>query len=225
MRAEKGKGHSRKNKRMPYSDYLRRRILIHHLKGLTAAAIADALSDEGLRATRQGITKFLRRVEETGSLERQPGSGRPSRLTPQMLALVEAQMRRDDETTVEQLVALLRHNGYKVFSSTVLRSRSSLGWTFRGSAYCQMIREANKAKWLHFAREYLHEAEDGFCDVVYTDETSIQLESHRRFCCRKRGEQPRPKPKYVSMLCADLLMHIPWSYYITNSRPIVIIHT
>ena len=65
VRAEKGKGHSHKNKRMPYSEYLRCRILVHHLKGLTAAAIADALFDEGLRATHQGIAKFLGRVEKT----------------------------------------------------------------------------------------------------------------------------------------------------------------
>ena len=116
-------------------------------------------------------------------------------MTSQMLALVEEHMRRDDETTAQQLLTLLHRHGYNVLPSTVLRSRSSLGWTFRGSAYCQMIREANKAKRLDFARRYLHEAESGFTYVVYTDETSIQLETHCHFCCRKRGEQPRPKPK------------------------------
>ena len=180
---------------MPFSNYLRRRALIHHSRGLSARAIVDALADEGLSATRQGIAKFLRRVEETGTLERQPGSGRPSSVTPHMLALVEEQMRHDDETTAQQLLPLFRRNGYNVSLSTILRSRASLGWTFRGSAYCQMIREANKVKRLQFATQYLHEAEHGFADVIYTDETSIQLESHRRFCCRKRGEQPRPKPK------------------------------
>ena len=30
--------------------------------------------------------------------------------------------------------------------STILRNRRSLGWTFRGSAYCQMIRDVNKTK-------------------------------------------------------------------------------
>jgi hypothetical protein len=35
-------------------------------------------------------------------------------------------------------------------------------------------------------------------DVVWTDETSIQLETHRRFCCRKRGQQARLKPRYNS---------------------------
>ena len=59
--------------------------------------------------------------------------------------------------------------------------RKALGWTFRGSAYCQMIRDANKVKRLEWARAYASEADTGFLDVILTDETSIQLESHHRF--------------------------------------------
>ena len=180
---------------MPYTDYLKRRALQLHAEGLSPTAIVDALAREGLVASRSGLAKFLRRVEQTGSLERRPGSGRPSKVTPQAMAIVEAQMQDDDETTATQLRALLSSKGYSLSLSTLLRSRSSLGWTFRGSAYCQMIREANKLKRLQWARKYAHEAEMGFLSVIFTDETSIQLESHRRFCCRKRGQKPRPKPR------------------------------
>ena len=108
-------------------------------------------------------------------------------------------MRRDDETTAVQLHALLRRHGHNISPSTILRSRSALGWTFRGSAYCQMIRQPYKEKRLAFAREYLHEADGGFADVVWTDETSIQLETHCRFCCRKRGERPSHKRVQVTL--------------------------
>ena len=59
------------------------------------------------------------------------------------------------------------------------------------------LRVANKAKRLQFAQDFLHEAATGFNDVVFTDETSIQLESHRRFCCRKRRQPPKTKPRYI----------------------------
>lgn len=180
---------------MPYSDYLKRRAYALHKKGLSVRAIVDTLEGEGFRATRPGIAKSLRRIETTGSFERQPGSGRPSRITPRVNEIIEAQMTKDDETTVTQLCELLREKGHRLSPSTILRSRASLGWTFRGSAYCQMIRLQNKVKRLEFAREYAHEADTGFLDVVYTDETSIQLEAHRRFACRKQGELPRPKPR------------------------------
>ena len=43
----------------------------------------------------------------------------------------------------------------------------------------KMIRETKKVKRLSWAREHLHKAEQGFLDVIFTDETSIQMESHR----------------------------------------------
>lgn len=45
------------------------------------------------------------------------------------------------------------------------------------SAYCQMIRRRTRLSIWKFAMYILHEAEDGFSDV-YTDETSIQLETN-----------------------------------------------
>lgn len=101
-------------------------------------------------------------------------------------------MKIDDETTAYQLLELLKEKGYTISLRTILRCRTSLGWTFRGSAYCQMIREANKQKRLDWAREHLGQS---FDDVIWTDESTIQMETHRRFACRKRGEPPRPKPR------------------------------
>ena len=68
---------------------------------------------------------------------------------------MEEAMRADDETTAIQLRAILIAKGYSLSLSTLLRCRKSLGWTFRGSAYCQMIREANKAKRLEWVTQYL----------------------------------------------------------------------
>lgn len=175
-----------------YSSYKRQRILYHYKHGLSAPGICKRLNEERLTATRQGIRKFLNKFEKTGTIARSPGSGRPSSITADVKALVEQQMRHDDETTAAQLHALLVREGHAINLRTVLRCRTDLGWTFRGSSYCQLIRHANKQKRLDWAR--LHLA-DSFEDVIWTDECTVQMESHRRFCCRKRGEAPRPKPR------------------------------
>ena len=180
---------------MVFNDYTKKRILFFHEQGYRSLRIADFLLQEGISASSRGIAKFIARFEETGSIDRRPGSSRPTKITDEMKRIVEQQMQRDDETTAQQLHSILAGERYSVCLSTILRCRRTLGWTFRGSAYCQMIRQANKAKRLEWARAYAHEAETGFLDVVFTDETSIQLESHRRFCCRKAGEPPRPKPR------------------------------
>ena len=101
-------------------------------------------------------------------------------------------MTRDDETTATQLHRMLLDNGVDISLSTILRCRTSLGWTFRGSAYCQLIRENNKVKRSEWAQR---NKDDNFDDVIWTDECSIQLENYRRFCCRKEGQRPKPKPR------------------------------
>ena len=177
---------------MVYSSYKKQRILSLYLQGLKAPTIARLLQKEHLQCTRVGVHKFLAHFEMTGSINRRSGSGRPSKITAEIKAIVEEQMQQDDETTAYQLHRLLCDRGYSISLKTILRCRSSLGWTYRGSAYCQLIREANKVKRLNWARDHM---DDDFEDVIFTDECTVQLETHRRFCCRKRGQAPKPKPR------------------------------
>lgn len=81
-------------------------------------------------------------------------------------------MIRDDETTAFQIHKMLSEKGFDISIWTIFRCRRELGWTFRGSAYCQLIRTANKAKRVEWAEQYLDEAEDGFDNVIFTDESS-----------------------------------------------------
>ena len=88
-------------------------------------------------------------------------------------------MQMDDETTATQLQKILSDKGYHLSLRTIIRSRHILGWTFRGSAYCQLIRSENKGKRLLWAQKYLNDAlTDGFKDVIWTDESSVQIETH-----------------------------------------------
>ena len=177
---------------MVYSEYKKQRILYLHAQGYKPPTIKKMLQREHLKCSRVGIHKFLKTYHITRSIGRRPGSGRPSKITAEIKEIVEAQMRIDDETTAYQLHRLLTEKGYSISLRTILRCRTALGWTFRGSAYCQLIREANKQKRLDWARQHLGHS---FNDVIWTDESTIQMESHRRFACRKRGEAPRPKPR------------------------------
>ena len=104
-------------------------------------------------------------------------------------------MTLDDKTTGLELGELLQRNGIHVCSRTALRWRKDLGWPTKVTSYCQMIREANTVKRLEWARE---NREMWFEDVIYTDITTVQMETHRRTCSYKRGSKPRyePRPKH-----------------------------
>ena len=180
---------------MPLSTYAKMRIIVLYSAGNRAPKIQTLLKEEDIVVSRVSVWKFIARFERSGSLARKEGSGRPTKLTPQVMALVEEQMNNDDETTASQLQKILNEAGIDISLWTILRCRKSLGWTFRGSAYCQLIRAANKQARLQWAKQYIDECEDGFLDVIWSDESTIQLEAHRRYCCRKKGCRPKNKPR------------------------------
>ena len=93
--------------------------------------------------------------------------------------IVNEQMKVNDKMTATQLHLLLVDLGYSLSLRTVLRCGLTLGWTFCRSAYCQLICEANRIKRLELAHKY---KDNNFTNVVFTDETTVQQESHHRFC-------------------------------------------
>ena len=89
-----------------------------------------------------------------------------------MQAVIDQQMEKDDETTATQLHAMLKEKGFKISLRTVLRCRRQLGWTYNGSKYCQLVREANKTKRFAWAKKLVDDKET-FDDVIFTDESIV----------------------------------------------------
>ena len=90
-----------------------------------------------------------------------------------------AKLQSDDETTAQELVVKLQGLGFSMCKCTVLKGCS------------QLIRDVNKQKRLEWA---LENRDDDFHDVIWTDETTVRMESHRCFCCRKKGQKSRYRP-------------------------------
>lgn len=178
---------------MVLSYYSKQRILSLASKGYRVSAIVECLVlEDGILVSKQGVRQFLKRFAIYKTIARKPGSGLPPKLAPAVQQMIEDAMRKDDETTATQLQAMLASKMIYVSLATIVRNRLELGWTYRGSAYCQLIRHANKQKRLDWATTYLH---DSFDNVIWSDETTVQLETHKRYCYRKQGEKPSAKPR------------------------------
>ena len=175
---------------MVLSNYAKLQIISLHWRGYTISAVVEyLLLEDEIKVSKQGARQ---RYKNYGTIARKPGSGLASRLSPVNQRIIEQAMREDDETTATQLQAKLADYGMYVSLATILQNRRLLGWVYRGSAYCQLIRSVNKEKRLEWAHSHL---DDTFDDVIWTDEISVQLEAHQRFCYRKEGMKPRPKPR------------------------------
>ena len=178
---------------MVLSDYTKLRILSLHWQGYKISRIADILVlEDSTTVSRQSIRLFLKRFIQRGTIARKPGSGRTLKLSPAIPQIIERAMQEDDETTATQIQANLASHDVYVSLTTILRNRRQMGWIYRGSAYCQLIRNVNKQKRLEWAQQNLR---NNFDDVIWSDESSIQLDCHRRYCCRKEGQRPHPKPR------------------------------
>ena len=84
-------------------------------------------------------------------------------------------MREDDELTATQLHSRLAAKEIYVSITTILQNRKTLGWIYRGSPYCQLIRNMNNQKLLEWAWADLHES---FETIIWSDDSTIQLDRY-----------------------------------------------
>ena len=157
--------------------YARRRMKALFCQGTTVKEVEDELAAEQIVACQQTVWRFLSHYRKHGLVQALRRSGRPTKLTEAVQDVIEEAMQADNETTVEELVVILRTKcNISVSPCTTLKGRKLLGWSSHGAHYCPLIHNVNKEMRLVWAREYLN---DPFLDVVWTDETTVQLETHR----------------------------------------------
>ena len=94
------------------------------------------------QASGWGTLKFIKWYKRTGTITWKPGSRGSSKLTREIKQLIESNMRANDETMAMQLHQMLTSHGYNLSKRTILRYRSALGWTFRGSTYVKPIKRS-----------------------------------------------------------------------------------
>ena len=164
--------------------------------------------EEGIHTCRQTVWRLDRHIKHYDTTNPMHKSGRPTRLTSEALQRIDIAMTEDNETTAKELLASLQKAGITMSLSTALKGRRLLDWTYRGTAYCQIVRRENQEKRLRWAQENLG-AE--FNSVIWTDETSVQMEAHRRFFCRKDGHKLRYKPRPKHPVKVHIWVGISWN--------------
>ena len=71
------------------------------------------LGKEHLRTSRVGVAKFIAKYSETRSLIHKPGLGHPSKITPEMKAIVGVRIREDNEA-LQNLLGCFAVSSYKL---------------------------------------------------------------------------------------------------------------
>ena len=180
------------------SQYTRNRIISLRASNNSILNIVRILQSEGIRTSRNSVSSFIARYQRTTSIDDAPRSGRKGKLSAEDMNLINEKIKQNDELTSAKLQKLLKdERNISVSTSTVKYARRKLGWKHEKSRYCQFIRDQNKIKRLVFCLKAMKD-KDCFEDVVFTGETSVEIQQFTKYCFRKNGSQPKRKgrPKH-----------------------------
>ena len=177
----------------------RENVIMLKEKGYTYKQIKERLNEVDIKISIKSLHLLVKKYKLTHSVNDRPRRSVQRMLTPEHYKLIDNAMCADDELTTRKLRELLteKYPGLSVSLSTVKRARLELGWVISSPKYCQLIRQRNEEKRLEWCKKMKKDKEK-FHNVIFTDESTIELECHRKRCYRRK-RQPRklkPRPKH-----------------------------
>ena len=174
-----------------YGEYTRNRILALANANKTPTEIVSILREENIIIVRTTVARIIRRTrEKMQGQQHLDRRGRPRKATSPMKRKIDEVYRRDPEVSASELKNVLENElpGIRIGVSTIKRARKAAGWICTQTRYCQMVRDASK----------IIETNDDFGNVIFTDESSVEIERATTIRFHKQGEmyKPAPKPKH-----------------------------
>ena len=178
----------------------RSRVISLWKSGFTVSKIQKRLQEENLTVSKKSLCLLIRKYRRTGSVADYRTTKPPRKLQENHYRFIDVAMVHNDELSITMLHNMLTAEfpELTVSQSTVKRARRELGWVAKKTRYCALISDTNKEKRLEWCKQQQKSGDLDFANVVWTDECTVQLESHRRITFRKKQQPVRysMKPKH-----------------------------
>ena len=180
------------------SPYSRQRIVFLSQEGRSISQITELLRKEGIFTTKKTVSCWIFRWSSQSGLVDNPRVGRPSKITADIGKFIEESLKSDDELSSLELHRLVNRKFHVSISAPAIRYfiRKKLKWILVRNRFRPMISAANKERRLAFAREMIS-SRDTFDDVIWTDESTVQLSRHAKYVRiqmdKERELKPAPK--------------------------------
>jgi transposase len=162
--------------------------------------IIERLAEEGVKVSRTAVHNLLTKFKKTESVGDIKRRARSRRLSAEHYRHIDELMAENTDLTSRQLFSALKeaYPTVEMSLSTVKRARRYLGWTAKRTRYCQLISDVNKEKRMEWCLDRVISDDLDLEDVIWTDECSVQLESHRKITYHKQGEPSKmvSRPKH-----------------------------
>ncbi len=168
----------------------RNKIVDLHQAGKTESAIGKQLGVK--KSTVGAIIKKWKTYKTTDNL---PRSGAPRKISPCGVKIITRTVSKNPRTTRGDLVNDLQRAGTKVTKATISNTLHRHGLKSCSARCVPLLKPVHVQARLKFAREHLDDPEEDWENVIWSDETKIELFGKNSTCrvWRRKNAELHPK--------------------------------
>ncbi|KAI3363740.1 hypothetical protein L3Q82_001204 [Scortum barcoo] len=163
---------------------LRKKVIDIHQSGKGYKAISKAV---GIQRTT--VRAIIHKWRKLGTVANLPRSGRPPKITPRVRRRLIQEVTKDPQKTSKELQASLASVKVSVHDSTIRKVLAKGGIHGRVPRRKPLLSKKNTKDRLTFAKRYLDYPQDFWRNILWTDESKIDLFGRctARYIWRKNG--------------------------------------
>ncbi|KAK3571135.1 hypothetical protein QTP86_001918 [Hemibagrus guttatus] len=168
----------------------RNKIVDLHQAGKTESAIGKQL---GLKKSTVGA--IIRKWKTYKTTDNLPRSGAPRKISPRGVKMITRTVSKNPRTTRGDLVNNLQRAGTKVTKATISNTLRRQGLKSCSARRVPLLKPVHVRARLKFAKEHLDDPEEDWENVIWSDETKIELFGKNSTChvWRRKNAELHPK--------------------------------
>ncbi|KAK3565473.1 hypothetical protein QTP86_010213 [Hemibagrus guttatus] len=168
----------------------RNKIVDLHQAGKTESAIGKQL---GVKKSTVGA--IIRKWKTYKTTDNLPRSGAPRKISPHGVKMITRTVSKNPRTTREDLVNDLQRAETKVTKATISNTLRRQGLKSCSARRVPLLKPVHVRARLKFAREHLDDPEEDWENVIWSDETKIELFGKNSTCrvWRRKNAELHPK--------------------------------
>ncbi|KAK3548406.1 hypothetical protein QTP70_012648 [Hemibagrus guttatus] len=168
----------------------RNKIVDLHQAGKTESAIGKQL---GVKKSTVGA--IIRKWKTYKTTDNLPRSGAPRKISPRGVKMITRTVSKNPRTTRGDLVNDLQRAGTKVTKATISNTLHRQGLKSCSARRVPLLKPVHVRARLKFAREHLDDPEEDWENVIWSDETKIELFGKNSTCRVWRRKNAGLHPK------------------------------
>ncbi|KAK3528860.1 hypothetical protein QTP70_011740 [Hemibagrus guttatus] len=168
----------------------RNKIVDLHQAGKTESAIGKQL-----RVKKSTVGAIIGKWKTYKTPDNLPRSGTPRKISPRGVKMITRTVSKNPRTTRGDLVNDLQRAGTKVTKATISNTLCRQGLKSCSARRVPLLKPVHVRARLKFAREHLDDPEEDWENVIWSDETKIELFGKNSTCCVWRRKDAELHPK------------------------------